>query len=62
MSNQKHIFKLLVKIIYLIDYKDDYTKTHSDNVTKYALLLGKELKLEKETLENKLKMVKLYNN
>ena len=44
-------FELLVKIIYLIDAKDKYTKEHSENVSKYAVLLGKQLNLSDNELE-----------
>ena len=48
---QKPILGLLMKLIYLVDSKDSYLKQHSDNVTKYALLLGNELNLDKKDLE-----------
>jgi len=50
-----YTLKTLMKLIYLIDSKDNYTKMHSQNVTKYALLLGKELNLD----EDKLKIIEI---
>lgn len=35
-----------------IDAKDRYTSGHSERVMKYAVSIGKELKLDEETLEN----------
>lgn len=43
--------KMLLKLIDVIDVKDNYTKLHSKNVSKYALILGKELKFSEEQLE-----------
>lgn len=48
---EKNILETLKKIVCLIDIKDSYTKMHSENVTKYALLLGKQLNLEEEDLK-----------
>jgi len=45
------LLKVLLKIIYLIDYMDNYTLQHSENVTKYVLLMGKELKMDDEDLK-----------
>lgn len=42
----KIILKVLIKMIYLIDSKDNYTLKHCENVSKYALLLGKKLGLD----------------
>lgn len=38
-NNQKEVLGTVIKLIYLEDLKDSYLKSHSDNVTKYALLL-----------------------
>jgi len=50
-NDKKYILGLLLKLVYLVDAKDSYLKKHSDNVTKYALLLGKELKLNLNEME-----------
>lgn len=51
IENYNNYLELLVKIIYLIDAKDKYTKEHSENVSKYAVLLGKQLNLSDNELE-----------
>lgn len=40
-ANDINVIKILFKVIYLIDNKDNYTKKHSENVTKYSVLLVK---------------------
>lgn len=50
-SDKKSIYGLLLKLIYLVDAKDSYLKSHSENVTKYALLLGEELNLNSNKME-----------
>lgn len=45
------VIKTLIKLIYLVDSKDSYLKHHSENVTKYVLLIGNELNLDKNDLE-----------
>ena len=49
--HDKNVLKTLIKVIYLIDSKDNYTKKHCENVSRYALLLGKGLGLEKDDLD-----------
>ncbi len=51
INYEKTILDVLKKIVYLIDAKDSYTKMHSENVTKYALLLGRQLNFEEEDLK-----------
>lgn len=48
---KRYFMALLMKIIYLIDSKDNYTKKHSENVSYYATMLGRELGLSKKELE-----------
>ena len=50
-EGNKNILMTLIKLIYLIDSKDNYTKLHSLNVAKYAMLLGNELNLEEKDIE-----------
>lgn len=49
--NKKQLFQVLIKLNYFIDLKDEYTKRHSENVSDYVVLLGKELNLPKKQLE-----------
>lgn len=49
--DEENILKVLIKIIYLIDYKDNYTLKHCENVSKYSILLGKQLGLDKTDLK-----------
>lgn len=51
LLNENETLKTLIKFIYLIDLKDSYTKMHSENVSKYATILAKELNLEDEDVE-----------
>lgn len=50
-DNNKNVLGLLIKLVYLIDSKDEYTKKHSFNVSKYSVLLGRELNLPEKDLE-----------
>ena len=42
----KHELKLLIKILYIINEKNNYILQHSYNVARYAVLIGNELKLK----------------
>lgn len=50
-ENKKDFLGILLKLIYLIDAKDTYTRMHSENVAKYAVLIGEKLSLDKSSLE-----------
>ena len=53
LNNEEYqqLINSLIKMIYVIDSKDHYTKLHSLNVAKYAMLLGKELNLSDHDIE-----------
>ena len=48
---KKNYLIVLVKLINLIDMKDGYTKMHSENVSKYAVMLGEYLNLDEKDIE-----------
>lgn len=48
---KKNYLVVLVKLINLIDMKDGYTKMHSENVSKYAVMLGEYLNLNEKDIE-----------
>lgn len=50
-DNQKQVLDILNKLNYFISLKDSYTKVHSDHVSDYAVMLGKELNLTDSELE-----------
>ena len=49
----KNLFISTVKaLVKAIDAKDRYTSGHSERVMKYSIAIGRELKLDEETIEN----------
>ena len=48
---KRNYLVVLVKLINLIDMKDGYTKMHSENVSKYAVMLGEYLELPQKDIE-----------
>ena len=48
---KRNYLVVLVKSINLIDMKDGYTKMHSENVSKYAVMLGEYLELPQKDIE-----------
>jgi len=42
----------VTSLVRAVDAKDRYTRGHSERVMKYALAIGKEMNLDKETYEN----------
>lgn len=50
IDKYKDVLYLLIKLIYILDFKDSYLKTHSENTAYYIVLLGKELNLDKNDL------------
>ena len=51
LENKKDFLGILIKLVYLINAKDEYTRIHSQNVAEYALLLAKELELDESDIK-----------
>lgn len=50
LEDQNAVLETLMKLNSFIELKDEYTKMHSDHVSNYAVLLGKNLGLSEEEL------------
>lgn len=51
LDDERTVLDTLMKLNYFIKVKDSYTMMHSDHVSDYAVLLGKELNLDNNALE-----------
>ena len=50
-NNQKESLQTLMRLNYFLELKDPYTKKHCENVSKYAVILAKELNLSNSKIE-----------
>ena len=50
-KNKKGFLAIMVKLVYLFESKDKYTRMHLENVANYSVMIGRELNLSEKELE-----------